>query len=231
MEITSAARHCWLLSGIVAFAGEPGDTPARHITLHEAVQLALQHNHNVHIAEYKVDEKQHAKEVARSAYFPTIRNDSNFVHMTDTQLIQIQAGSLGTVAGTPIPSATATLNQGGRDLTTSGTQLTQPLTTLLKIRPQNDMAQAELKASRQKSQGTENDVALKVHQLYYRVLIAQVHRAAMEARIKASEDLQSERVQQVKYGSTLEERPDRKSRATPRSKTGDADYRLTAVRP
>ncbi len=193
------------LSYISAFAGEPGDTPARHITLREAVQLAMQHNHGVHIAEYKVDEQQHAKEVARSAYFPTIRNDSNFVHLTDTQLIQINAGSLGTVAGTSIPSATATLNQGGRDLTTSGTQLTQPLTTLLKIRPMNDIAQAELKASRQRAQGTQNDVALKVHQLYYRVLIAQVHRAAMEARIKASDELQSERVQQVKYGSTLEE--------------------------
>ncbi len=198
-------RITLVLSGVVAFAGEPAAPPARHMTLHEAVQLALRHNHNVRIAGYKVEEKEHAKEVARSAYFPTIHNDSNFVHITDTQLIQIQEGSLGTVAGNPVPSATATLNQGGRDLTTSGTQLTQPLTTMLKIRAANDMAQAELKASQQKSKQTENDVALKVHQLYYRVLIAQVHRAAMEARIKASEDLQGERVQQVKYGSTLEE--------------------------
>lgn len=194
-----------VLSGARSFAGEPGDTAPRHITLREAVQLAMQHNHIVHIAEYKVDELQHAKEVARSAYFPTIRNDSSFVHITDTQLIQIKAGSLGTVEGIPVPSATAILNQGGRDLTTSGTQLTQPLTTLLKIRPLNDIAQAELKASRQRAQGTQNDVALKVHQLYYKVLIAQVHRAAMEARIKASQALQSERVQQVKYGSVMEE--------------------------
>ena len=42
--------------------------------------------------------------------------------------------------------------------------------------------------------------------LYYKVLIAQVHRTATEARIKASQDLQSERVEQVKYGSTLEEK-------------------------
>src|SRR5271166_6128647 len=190
----------------LAFATESRDAAStRHITLHEAVQLALQHNHVVRIAEYTVEEKQHAKEVAKSAYFPTIRNDSSFLHLTDTQLIQIYAGSLGGSAGNPIPPVTSIINQGGRDLTTSGTQLTQPLTTLLKIRPMNDMAEAELKASRQKWQQTENDVALKVHQLYYQVLIAQVHRAATEARIKASEDLQSERVQQVKYGSTLEE--------------------------
>jgi outer membrane protein TolC len=193
------------LSGSLAL-GQTSDTPSgRHITLHEAVKLALQHNHNIHIAAYKVQEQQHAKEVAKSAYFPTIRNDSHFMHLTDTQLIQINAASLGTVAGTAIPVANSIINQGGKDLTTSGTELRQPLTALLKIRPVNDMAQAELKASQQKMQQTENDVALQVHQLYYKVLIAQLHRAATEARIKALQDLQSERVQQVKFGSTLEE--------------------------
>jgi len=196
-----------VLFSALAFASEPGDTGAgaRRITLREAVQLALQHNHKIHIAEYKVEEKQHAKDIARSAYFPTIRNDSNFLHLTDTQLIEIYAGGLGGVAGSPVPPVNSIINQGGRDLTTSGTQLTQPLTTLLKIRPLNDMAQAELKASRQKSQQTQNDVALRVHQLYYKVLIAQVHRDATEARIKASQDLQGERVQQVKYGSAMQE--------------------------
>jgi len=189
-----------------AFAGEPsGTASARHINLHEAVQLALQHNHYVRIAEYTVEEKQHAKEVTKSTYFPTIRNESNFMHLTDTQLIQISAGSLGGIAGSPIPPVNSVINQGGINIASSGTQLTQPLTTLLKIRSLNEMAQADLKASRQEGQQTENNVALKVHQLYYKVLIAQVHRAATEARIKASEDLQSERVQQVKYGSTLEQ--------------------------
>jgi outer membrane protein TolC len=79
------------------------------------------------------------------------------------------------------------------------------LTNLLKIRRENDLAQAELKASRAKSQLTRNDVALSVDQVYYQILIAQAHRSATEARIKASEALQSERVEQVKFGSTLEE--------------------------
>src|SRR5271167_901768 len=194
------------LSQALAFAGEPADSaPPRHISLHEAIELALKHNHNVRIAGFKVEEKQHTKEVAKSGYFPTIRNDSTLVHLTDTQLIEIPAGSLGIVGGAPFPTQPSIINQGGRTLVTSGTQLTQPLTTLLKIKPANDMAQAELKASRERAQQTENDVALKVHLLYYQVLIAQVHRTAMEARIKASQDLQSERVEQVKYGSTLEE--------------------------
>jgi outer membrane protein TolC len=179
--------------------------PPRQITLQEAVQLALKHNHDIRIAGYTVEEKQHAKEVAKSAYFPSIRNDSSFMHATDTQLIEIKSGSLGVAGGTPIPPANAIISQGGKNFTTSGTQLTQPLTTLLKIRRENDLAQAELKASREKAQLTGNDVALAVDQVYYQILIAQAHRSATEARIKASEALQGERVEQVKLGSSLEE--------------------------
>ena len=193
-------------SPCLAEAEETGNArPPRHITLHEAVQLALNHNHDVRIASYTVEEKQHAKEAAKSSYFPSIRNDSSFMHVTDTELIQIKSGSLGVAGGTPIPSANAIINQGGKNFTTSGTQITQPLTTLLKIRRENDLAQAELIASRAKAQLTGNDVALVVHQVYYRILIAQAHRSATEARIKASEDLQGERVEQVKFGSTLEQ--------------------------
>jgi outer membrane protein TolC len=193
-------------SPCLAEAEETGNTvPPRHMTLHEAVQLALNHNHNIRIAGYTVEEKQHAKEAAKSSYFPSIRNDSSFLHVTDTQLIQIKAGSLGVAGGTSIPPGNAIINQGGKNFMTSGTQITQPLTTLLKIRRENDLAQAELIASREKAQLTGNDVALAVHQVYYKILIAQAHRSATEARIKASKDLQGERVEQVKFGSTLEQ--------------------------
>jgi len=177
----------------------------RHITLDEAVQLALKHNHVVRIAGYKVEEKQHAKDVARSAYFPILRNDSTVLNVTDTQFIGIPAGSLGTIAGTPLPARSVILNQGGQTFITSGTSLTQPLTELLKIKPANDIAFAELKATRGRERQTENEVALKVHQIYYRVLIIQAHREATQARIQAADDLQKERVAQVKFGSALEE--------------------------
>jgi outer membrane protein TolC len=183
----------------VADADDEGEAaPLRHITLREAVQLALKHNHDVRIAAYTVEEKQHAKDVAKSSYFPSIRNDSSFLHLTGTQLIEIEAGSLGAASGTPIPPANSVINQGGRNLTTSGTQITQPLTSLLKIRRVNDIAQAELKASRENAELTENDAALAVHEVYYRILIAQARRNATEARIKAAHDLQSERLEQVK---------------------------------
>lgn len=177
----------------------------RHITLDEAVQLALKHNHFVRIAGYSVAEKEHTKEVARSAYFPLLRNDSNMAHLTDTQFIGIPAGGLGVVGGTPIPAQSTILNQGDLTIVTSGTQLTQPLSELWKVKSANDVARAELNETRSKARQTENEVALRVHQIYYRLLILQSHKEAALAKIQASEALQAESVQQVKFGSILEE--------------------------
>jgi outer membrane protein TolC len=160
----------------------------------------------VRIAQFQVEAKQHARDVAKSAYFPSIKNESRLFEVTDTQFIQIPAGSLGTVGGTPLPERSDILNQGGKTFITSGTTLAEPLTQLFtRVKPSNDMARADLNATRANSQETENEVALKVHELYYRVLIAQLHRNATEAKIKAAQDLQSERVQEVRYGSTLDE--------------------------
>jgi outer membrane protein TolC len=172
--------------------------------LRQAVEMALERNHAVWIASLEIEEDQHAKELARSAYLPVLRNDTSFLHVTDTQLIDIPAGSLGSVGSNPIPPRDHILNQGGRDIFTSGTGITQPLTELFKIKSENDAARAEVNASRSKARDVRNQVELNVRQLYYKILILQSERRAIEAKIRASEDLQSERVQQVKYGSTLE---------------------------
>ena len=200
-----------ILIALVLFIAQPfalsqqaESTAPRTMNLHEAVELALRRNHVVRIASLHVEEEQHAKEVAKSAYLPTLKNDSLWVHVTDTQFIGIPAGALGSVGGDSIPSRTLILSQGAKTFESSGTGLVQPITQLFKIKAGNDVAQAELNASRGKARGVENDVAIKVRQLYYKVLVVQSQQRAIEAKIRAVEDLKTERVQQVKYGSTLE---------------------------
>ena len=178
----------------------------RKITLPEAVQLALKNNHVVRIAGLEVQVKQHAKEAARSGYFPTITNESRVLRVTDTQFIAIPAGSLGTVGGTPIPTVPAILNQGEKTFITSGTGLVQPLTQLFtRVKPSNDLARADLDATRANEKATQNDVALRVHEIYYQILVTQLHKSATEAKIRAAQEMEAERTQQVKYGSTLDE--------------------------
>ena len=191
---------------IARLSAQEAKTPEpRHITLQEAVQLALKHNHVVRIAAFSVQEREHSKDVARSAYYPVLRNDSLLSQITDTQFIDIPAGSLGAVGGTLLPEKSLILNQGGHTLVLSGTTLTQPLSDLWKIKSANDVAAAELSETRSKAHQTENQVALQVHQLYYRILVLQSRKEAAAAKIEANEALQAERVQQVKFGSSLEE--------------------------
>ena len=187
-----------------AFA-QPADTPSpRRITLREAVDLALARNHRVRLAQLSVDEKDRAKEVARSGYFPHVRNDTTLLRLSDTQLIGIPAGGLGVVGVTPIPAQTLILNQGGVNSATNGTGVVQPLTQLLRVKAANDIARADAEATRGLARSVEDDTALRVHQIYYRMLIVEVRHRAVLAKIQASDDLQRERIQQVRYGSALD---------------------------
>jgi len=205
----------WRILLVTAFFAAGVQNPAKaqtdasapqRLTLQEAVELALKHNHSVRISAYQVEQKQEAKDVARSSYYPVLRNESRVLRVTDTQFIDLPVGSLGTAAGTPIPERTVVLSQGGHTFLTSGTTLEQPITQLFtRVKPANDIAAADLEASRANARQTQNEIALNVHELYYKVLIAELHRSATETKIKAAQDLEGERTEQVKYGSVLDE--------------------------
>ena len=151
----------WFCAVSFARAQEPTAAVARHLTLQEAVQLALKHNHLVRIAGYKVEESQHAKERAKSGYFPDPQRErcaQSYRHPIHPD----RPGQLGTIGGVPNPDHAATLNQGGKLFITSGTQLTQPLTQLFtKVKPQNDIARANLDVSRANAQETETKLPSK----------------------------------------------------------------------
>jgi outer membrane protein TolC len=193
-----------LLVSSPAAAQTTGAPSPRVMTLREAVELALQRNHVVRLAGLEVEEHEHLKEVARGAYFPSLRNDSNLAHVSDTQLIEIPAGGLGAAGTNLIPPQPLIINQGGLTFASSGFGIVQPLTQLLKIKAVNDVARAAVQSSRGKAQRTANDIALEVHKLYYRILIAEAQRNAILAKMEATDTLQTERVQLVKYGSALD---------------------------
>ena len=107
-----AAPLCRYRRGIRATT-RAGGGPA--LTLREAVDLALARNHAVRLAQLSVEEKDRAKDVAKSGYFPQVRNDTTFVHLTDTQLVEIPAGGLGVVGVTPVPPQTHHSQSGWRE--------------------------------------------------------------------------------------------------------------------
>jgi outer membrane protein TolC len=133
-----------------------------------------------------------------------VRADGGVTHVTDTQLIELSSGSLGAIGNYLIPPQPIVVNQGGHSSATFGTGVSQPLTQLLKVSAANGMARADVEASVERARSMENSTALTVHLVYYKILIGETRRRALQARVQASVDLQNERTQQVKYGSALD---------------------------
>jgi hypothetical protein len=98
----------------------------------DAAATVINQNRTLKIARMKVIENQHKKAGERSGYFPAITNESNALHITDLQFVEIPAGGFGSVAGIPIPAQPIILPQGKLTVYSSGTQMPQPLTQLIR---------------------------------------------------------------------------------------------------
>ena len=184
-----------------AFAQQSKDI--RRITLTEAVHLALSQNHLLKIARLKVSENEQKKAGQRSAYFPSITNQSNILHVTQLQSIGIPAGAFGTVGGGLVPAQGVNLPQGQRTFYSSGTQLSQPLTQLIRIHRENQIAAAEVAVSRDDLKKAETEVALQVHTLYFGMLIARLQKQAAEQQNAYAAEKLRESDEDVRNGSAL----------------------------
>jgi outer membrane protein TolC len=173
------------------------------LTLTEAVHLAIHENRALKIARLKVIENERKKARERSAYFPVITNQSNALHITDLQIVEVPAGIFGSIAGVPIPARGLILPQGKLTFVSSGTQVSQPLTQLIRTRAANRIAAAETAASGEDLKKAENQVALDVHNLYFRVLIARLQKQAAEQQTLFAGQQLRESEEDVRNGAAL----------------------------
>ena len=187
-----------MLSAVPQHAAE-----VRHLTLTEAVHLAISQNRALKIARLKVVENEQKKAGEHSAYFPSITNQSNALHITELQNIGIPAGAFGTAAGSLVPAQSVTLPQGQKTLVSSGTQISQPLTQLIRIHAANRIAAAEVAVSRDDLKKAENQVALQVHTLYFGILIARLQKQAAEQQSTYAGEHLRESEDDVRNGSAL----------------------------
>lgn len=193
------------IAGLAILCAAPHGVAAevRRLTLVEAVHLAVTQNRPLKIARLKIEENRQKKAGERSAYFPSITNQSSALHVTELQNIVIPAGGLGIAGGALIPAEGINLQQGKQTLFSSGTMISEPLTQLIRIHQQNRIAAADVAILRDDEKNAENQVAVQVHTLYYGILIAQLQKKAAEQQTEyASENLR-ESEEDVRNGSAL----------------------------
>jgi outer membrane protein TolC len=192
------------IAGLAVLSAAPQNAAEiRRLTLTEAVHLAISQNRALKIAHLKVTENEQKKAGQRSAYFPSITNQSNALRITDLQNIVIPGGAFGTAGGSFVPTGSVTLPQGQKTFFTSGTQISQPLTQLIRIREANRIAAAEVAVSRDDLKKAENQVALQAHALYYGILIARLQKQAAEQQSTYAGEQLRESEDDIRNGSAL----------------------------
>jgi outer membrane protein TolC len=196
-------RIAVVIIGLAMLSAASAPAELRHLTLTEAVHLAINQNRKLKIARLKVTENQQKKAGERSSYFPSITNQSNALHITELQNIGIPAGALGVVGGSLVPATPVTLPQGQTTLVSSGTMIAQPLTQLIRIRDANRVAAAEVAVSQNDLKKAENQVALQVHELYFGILIARLQKQAAEQQSAYAREHLRESEDDVRNGSAL----------------------------
>jgi outer membrane protein TolC len=207
MRLSKTTLYLCSLGLLAGFHGAGGQNNASMpLTLSQAIDLALKQNRELKLAQLAVVDSEHKKEIARSAYYPHISNESKISHITDLAGVEIPAGAFGNHPSTGlIPAENLFLDQGANTSYTSGTGLDQPVTQMFKIRESNRAAAADIKSARAQANQTQNEIALKVRQLYYGVLIAQLKQQAAQEEIAASQVKLQESLDEVERGQALEE--------------------------
>jgi outer membrane protein TolC len=195
-----------VLALLVAAHGAMGQNSApMQLSLSQAIDLALKQNRDIKLAQLAVVDSQHKKEIARSDYFPHIRNQSSVLHITDLAGVNIPAGAFGNHPDTgAIPGQNLVIDQGGLTSYTSGTGLEQPLTQMFKIHASNRAATADINTAKIQVNQAENGIALKVRQLYFGILIAQLKQKAAAEQVAAGEVKLQESLQDVERGNALD---------------------------
>ena len=201
----SAAPILPIIVCCVLFGAGQVSAETLKLSLPEAVDLALKQNTTLKISRAKVLENQERIVSAKAKYFPQLSNETSFIGLSDRQLMNIPAGSLGNVPGLgPFPTQDTKINQGSNTLLLTTTKLTQPLTQLFKINEANQIAKADHKISESDKRKTELEIIFGVHQLYYGLLIAQRQKEAAQAALNAAQEGLRDSEDAVRSGNVLD---------------------------
>jgi outer membrane protein TolC len=209
-ELRAAVRLCLPLAllgstFITPSVAQQSSATPMHLTLEQAIDLALRQNRSVHLRSLSVDQMQSKKDEAKSNYLPQIETNGSVLHVTELEGVEIPAGTFGNYPSTgPVPSKPLFLDQGSLTWYTEGVGLEQPLTQLFRIHQANIAAKEDVLVAKTQLDQTQDAIALQVRQLYYSILINQQKLMASQDQLTAAQIKDEESRSDVARGSALE---------------------------
>ncbi len=163
------------------------------LTVGQAIELALEHNRTLGIARLDVKHSEAQAAKTRADYFPKVSNTSEALYVTDLQGVVIPAGALsGLSSSVVVPPRTDRIGQGALANFVSGTELTQPLTQLLKLHAANRAARSDVETAKLGVELTEEKLAIEVPQLFYTIQVARRQQQAAQEQETATAEVERE---------------------------------------
>jgi outer membrane protein TolC len=176
-----------------------------HLSLDQAMDLAIKQNRSVHLHSLAVEDKRSKKDEARSNYMPQLKTSGGIHHVTELAGIEIPAGAFGNFPSTgSVPAKSLFIDQGSDTAYTAGVGLDQPLTQLFQIHQANLAAEEDVLVADTQLGQTQADVALGVRKLYYGILINQRQLQASQEQLEAMRIKDREAHSDVLHGNALE---------------------------
>jgi outer membrane protein TolC len=183
----------------------PSQAQQRPITLDKALQMAMQKNSTVRLAELRAKEADAKVMQARANYFPVATNQTYAIHAGEREFLTIPAGSLGVYSATgPIPGTDEKIPLGKQDFVMSTTTVAQPVSQIFKIHAGVSAAEAEARMAHLDLDRARNEVWLNVKKLYYGLLCAQQRERAAALRLEAGESRLKEAKDAAQSGVVLQ---------------------------
>jgi outer membrane protein TolC len=195
-----------ILFGLIVIREAIGqqNTPV-HLSLDQAIDLAIKQNYSVHLRSLAVDRMRSKKDEARSNYMPQMKTSGSVLHITDLAGVAIPAGAFGKFSATgPIPSQSLVIDQGSLTAYAGGVGLDQPLTQLFRIHQQNVAAGEDVLIARTQLDETQDDVALQIRRLYYTILVNRLRLKASQEQLEAAGIKDGEAQKDVEQGDALD---------------------------
>jgi outer membrane protein TolC len=180
------------------------DSPV-HLSLNQAIDLAIKQNRSVHLRSLAVEDMRSKKDEARSNYMPQLKTSGGIHHVTQLAGIEIPAGAFGNFPSTgSVPAKSLFIDQGSDTAYTGGVELDQPLTQLLRMHQANVAAEQDVLVAQTQFSQAQADVALNARKLYYGILINQQEMRASQEQLEAMRLKDSEAQKDVEHGNALE---------------------------
>jgi multidrug efflux pump subunit AcrB/outer membrane protein TolC len=192
------------LLAVVATIGTAQAAP-RKLTLGESVDLALKNNSYLKIAREKVRESGYRAAAAHKDYFPQLSNETNYMRLAEEQRLDIPRGAFGVFNSIgPVPATSLSLLQGANQFFYTTSTLAQPLTQMIKIRQGYGIARLDKQIAETDLRTAENEIAVKVHEAYFGLLITRLEKRAAELEVAANQEKLRDAEKAVSSGNTLE---------------------------